>query len=988
MSSETAVEESVEAALAVTAGAEGGLGHTVSDGTGRETASAAGRRDSDLNATGDDFGGSRAETSPAEAAVLADLRSAQANELSAFSPPGLFVGGGARGAVLSPHRKKSLAALKRMNRAVQESRLEIARGVARSWCLTSLLDRLLVAPLGHRNDGDAEYVTKTILAATTCTLELWCMLRGGFNTPPGTDREAFNMLLGWCGGGIFLCFYLRVLCTKQFTPALVMSFLCFLLVFIIATDMGGYGGQMPVWLAVYVIICLSLMMEPARARPWFLYALAAVCISYLVLRTAEEYFDFGFFWWEDEAMQKIRDSKHLQFLAAASYTGSSVLGVFLFVRRFSQTTLAGRDSISSSIELAHRVATALRFFDLDEAESQLCRDNLNPLEESLRSLLHNLRMYRPYLPDHLVMQEGSDSEEDVSDTDAKVYEPQMQTQSERPSMHTQSEAMHTLDGFSRHLQSLQTVRSEASRAFDETRGPSQERRRSSLGLRRSCSTGSRRQSGPDSRTLRPLHSSGEVSPTTGQVCQLSQRTVTLCVFELSVDVTADADIEQTSGLLDLLCAHTYRAVKETKGVIDRFSGRVSAEWGTQRLSSAGQKRACEAAMRTIESIRDAIGSDVVPMIAIASGKALAGTVGTDTLLNQAVLGKLPYSVDVMLALRSYLSGTQPMVCGTTEASATYDFQFQTIDRIVLASGPTTMHELLARKERKEENEEWMYQIGAASVKNSYEKAVAAIFAGDRKLANQSLLEATTTQHTGRWLALLNSSDQEVKYQRQTTLPFQVFEWETASIGTDSMRKADKDEASRRCQQYRMARASPLKDGGLLCATPLRTDTSSPVRLTWTRSKEKSRTGAMPVSPLLAPMTVTPRHTAPALPLLPPQTPVVLAPLKNLSRKRGDAAKPEPKRSVPLTPASEGQSPTAPPKRADKPPAAAEDPIPLLSLRMAGEAAGGGDMLQGIPYEKSVILDSDGKQAANPPRSSPKAADRKRPRMRLQVLERE
>eukprot|EP00756_Hemistasia_phaeocysticola_P038993 Hpha_TRINITY_DN16793_c1_g1::TRINITY_DN16793_c1_g1_i1::g.76329::m.76329 len=141
-----------------------------------------------------------------------------------------------------------------------------------------------------------------------------------------------------------------------------------------------------------------------------------------------------------------------------------------------------------------------------------------------------------------------------------------------------------------------------------------------------------------------------------------------------------------------------------------------------------------------------------------------------------MVGKLGWLVDCCIALGAHLGSVSPCVDGATESSAKYDYQFATLDRIrIPGAGCMTVHELLDRKERAEQNEEWMYQIqNAGGEGNLVEQALIAGFKADPQALDllAKVPVSATTVNVKEFLTRRTGG-----YVREPRPPFELFEWE-------------------------------------------------------------------------------------------------------------------------------------------------------------------------------------------------------------------
>eukprot|EP00755_Sulcionema_specki_P031460 Sspe_Gene.19209::Locus_6972_Transcript_3_7_Confidence_0.500_Length_662::g.19209::m.19209 len=131
-----------------------------------------------------------------------------------------------------------------------------------------------------------------------------------------------------------------------------------------------------------------------------------VFVVYLALKSAEDVTKFGLY------MFNIGEDVGCRAKSIQEGVNLFVVRTFAFVvdlmltSKFANGMHLEQERMRGVIRTAEEIAADLVRFDLDSAEKTLqsgCDEG--PLKEALRSLLENLRCYRPYLPDTLFTQD-------------------------------------------------------------------------------------------------------------------------------------------------------------------------------------------------------------------------------------------------------------------------------------------------------------------------------------------------------------------------------------------------------------------------------------------------------------------------------------------------------------------------------------------------------------------------------------------------------
>jgi adenylate cyclase len=184
-----------------------------------------------------------------------------------------------------------------------------------------------------------------------------------------------------------------------------------------------------------------------------------------------------------------------------------------------------------------------------------------------------------------------------------------------------------------------------------------------------------------------------------------RREVTLCYADLE-GFRRMHQLLPPEVLVDLL--NTYfgeltHLVRQTGGHVEYVGDALIAFWGAPvRLERHGPV-ACRTALsiRTeLERLRPEwqrrFGVEVRARLALHSGEVVAGDMGSALKSHYTVLGE-PVATAERLERANQLYGTDLLVSGDTERRAGAEFVFRELDVVMLAGGPQTLYELVARR---------------------------------------------------------------------------------------------------------------------------------------------------------------------------------------------------------------------------------------------------------------------------------------------------
>eukprot|EP00756_Hemistasia_phaeocysticola_P027176 Hpha_TRINITY_DN16102_c2_g1::TRINITY_DN16102_c2_g1_i1::g.5586::m.5586 len=166
------------------------------------------------------------------------------------------------------------------------------------------------------------------------------------------------------------------------------------------------------WSTVIILLDAALVFHTPRTIPLVLF----LTLGYLLVERVEAGMRFGLYHLIQPNTPVVCDCADPPCAKGIMYTSSGyggyaiVLLIDFYLTRGFATDL-GRQvrSAEVSVRVAKKIAGALARYDVEEAEMAISSgENLDDeLAESYLRLLHNLRLYRDYLPDALLQQDDS-----------------------------------------------------------------------------------------------------------------------------------------------------------------------------------------------------------------------------------------------------------------------------------------------------------------------------------------------------------------------------------------------------------------------------------------------------------------------------------------------------------------------------------------------------------------------------------------------------
>jgi adenylate cyclase len=153
-------------------------------------------------------------------------------------------------------------------------------------------------------------------------------------------------------------------------------------------------------------------------------------------------------------------------------------------------------------------------------------------------------------------------------------------------------------------------------------------------------------------------------------------------------------------------------IRKHRGVIDKYIGdAIMAYWGPPFVEEAEEAQfACIAAIEIIERIEklraeitEVLGIRVMPTeldlrIGVATGEALVGSIGSETMMNYTVMGDT-VNLAARLEAANKLYGSRSLVAESTVAKTDATIQFREVDRLMVVGQPKSqaVFEVLGRK---------------------------------------------------------------------------------------------------------------------------------------------------------------------------------------------------------------------------------------------------------------------------------------------------
>eukprot|EP01059_Diplonema_ambulator_P036529 TRINITY_DN912_c3_g1_i1.p1 TRINITY_DN912_c3_g1~~TRINITY_DN912_c3_g1_i1.p1 ORF type:complete len:853 (+),score=134.61 TRINITY_DN912_c3_g1_i1:48-2606(+) len=165
-------------------------------------------------------------------------------------------------------------------------------------------------------------------------------------------------------------------------------------------------GLWDMWIGLVIlndIVCLAGLRDGVGAT------LRNLTNVYLVMRSAEEVYHWGLFSFPSDQLKQQEDKITLSMGAQRFLIRFMMYNVdFSMTRWFATSTRMHEKTMDDCVNIATEIADSLVRFDLQQAEDLLngfaatAAGSENRLTSPLRDLLDNLKMYRPYLPAHLL----------------------------------------------------------------------------------------------------------------------------------------------------------------------------------------------------------------------------------------------------------------------------------------------------------------------------------------------------------------------------------------------------------------------------------------------------------------------------------------------------------------------------------------------------------------------------------------------------------
>eukprot|EP00755_Sulcionema_specki_P002687 Sspe_Gene.119043::Locus_113945_Transcript_1_1_Confidence_1.000_Length_865::g.119043::m.119043 len=215
---------------------------------------------------------------------------------------------------------------------------------------------------------------------------------------PGMSQAIFVAVSCAC---ILLYIARTKTCTLRFTEAVIV----FEAVnFVFVADFMSHG-LFDTW-SLGVVMMDFLLLCSCRSR--VVNTLRNAIVLWIIYRTADQAYRFEFV----DSLPRLNFDRPDEKCKLGTSLGFNLLRMRLFVfiadfimtRFFAHSMKQEQARISSTVQVAERVADALVRFDLDLANEELRKRTVDmgeKLHDALAQLLVNLRTYRPYLPEAL-----------------------------------------------------------------------------------------------------------------------------------------------------------------------------------------------------------------------------------------------------------------------------------------------------------------------------------------------------------------------------------------------------------------------------------------------------------------------------------------------------------------------------------------------------------------------------------------------------------
>eukprot|EP00754_Rhynchopus_humris_P049960 Rhum_TRINITY_DN8671_c0_g1::Rhum_TRINITY_DN8671_c0_g1_i1::g.29296::m.29296 len=335
----------------------------------------------------------------------------------------------------------------------------------------------------------------------------------------------------------------------------------------------------------------------------------------------------------------------------------------LLTRYYVSMVRSEKRTMEACIDTARQLATDLALFDLDAADALLDGDDEQPLPPALKKafadILYNLRTYKPYLPRSCLPLEGQHHD---SDEGGHESESPLRSQSPVPPslLVDPSAVLSAGDSSSR---SNATDRSGLSRATQSTGGVS-----------------------VSHHPLAGSHAANAVvqRPRTSRVTLVQTNlhdTLRMCDAGVSV-------IEKT---FEAMISKAVEVFHSSRGIVDLFLGdRIFASFNASRPCV----RHATSGVAASKAFYEVLEGPPVGNIAVVSGSALCGDLGSEHMRRYTIMGRLPLVAFGMERIGRELG--VPVVCNTdcqrdacSEHAMRLYPQLVTITRQGFDMGPST-----------------------------------------------------------------------------------------------------------------------------------------------------------------------------------------------------------------------------------------------------------------------------------------------------------
>ena len=177
--------------------------------------------------------------------------------------------------------------------------------------------------------------------------------------------------------------------------------------------------------------------------------------------------------------------------------------------------------------------------------------------------------------------------------------------------------------------------------------------------------------------------------------------------EYSKKVSIDALIAHFKTSMDLIIS----VINDQKGVLDVFSGdHVIASFNAVRPAAAASKRACIAALKISEEMKDKFELQVYS--GISSGLALVGNVGCRESMRFNIIGSVMSQACILRRLCRLYHDTDVLMPSVVFNDVSTHIKYQVVDIVHLpgAQKPCAIAKALEEKNQSD-NDEWLYVVG-------------------------------------------------------------------------------------------------------------------------------------------------------------------------------------------------------------------------------------------------------------------------------------